>query len=151
IKGLVAARSRARPLAMQMSLRPERLQSRSRKSLLDIGDRRLSRPPIDVTEESRSSPAGLIDDIDGVAIRDEIIRPTRTAIRRAEEIRGGLAPAVHHDDGIGPGLVSGDLILHEHLADHDGLPVDRDVTSWDRERALRGDLDRRGRGRRALL
>ncbi len=130
---------------MQFGLRPKLLQFRRSEALLDVADRRLARAAVDVAEESRAAAPRLIDDVDRIAVGDEIIGPAAASIRRAQEIRRGLAAAVNHHHRVGAGPVLGDLILHEHLADHDRLLVDLDIAAGNREYALVGDLERPAR------
>ena len=101
---------------------------------------RRPRLAVDVGEEPGAAAPGLIDDIDRIAVGDEIVGPAAAAVRRAEEVDAGLAAAVDHHHRIGPRLVLRHLILDEHLADHDGVLADLDVAAGHRERALVGDL-----------
>src|SRR6185437_8955309 len=101
-----------------------------------VADRGFARFAVDVGEEPGTAAAGLIDDVDRIAMRDEVIGPAAPAVRRAEEVDAGLAAAVDHHHGVGPRLVLRHLVLHEHLADHDGLAAVLDVAARHRERAL---------------
>src|SRR5260370_25886102 len=99
----IARRSRSGPLGMQIGLRPKLLQFGCGEALLDVAHRRLARAAIDVAEESRAAAPRLIDDVDGIAVGDEIIGPTAASIRRAQEIRRGLSAAVNHQHRVEAG------------------------------------------------
>jgi hypothetical protein len=73
-------------------LRPQRFQLRSGEALLDIADRGLARLAVDVAEEPGAAAPRLIDDIDRIAVRDEVVGPAAPPVGRAEEVRCGLPP-----------------------------------------------------------
>ena len=58
---------------------------------------------------------------------------------------------MNHHHGVGTRLVLGNLILHEHLADHERSLVDLDVASRDRKHALVRDFERPVRVEQAIL
>ena len=62
-------------------------------------------------EESGAATARLVDDVDGVALADEILRPAFAAVGRAGVIGAGHRAAVHHDDRIGVRLLGRDADL----------------------------------------
>jgi hypothetical protein len=139
------------PLGVQAGLRPELLALGGGEALLHVLGRGLSRLAVAVAEESRAAAPRLIDDVDGIAVGNEVVGPTAAPVRRGEEIRCGLSAAVDHHHCVGTRPVPGNLILHVHLADHDRLLVDLDIASGDREHALVRDLERPARVEQPIL
>ncbi len=141
VESRISLPSRPRPLRVQARLRPQLLDLGRGETLLDIADRGLAGLAVDVAEEPGASAAGLVDDIDCIAIGNEIARPAPAAVGRAEKVRRGLAAAMDHHYGVGARPVPRDLVLNEHLPDHDGLAADLDIAAGHRERALVCDLE----------
>src|SRR6185436_12340681 len=69
-------------------------------------------------EISRTPPPRLVHQVNGVPVRQEIIRPAAAAIRRALKIDGGLPTTVNHHQGIGVAALRRYLVLHVHLSQH---------------------------------
>ena len=69
----------------------------------------------------------------------QMLRPAFAPVRRAGEVRAGLASAVDEHDGPGVCLLARDLELGVHLATHHLPVVDRRVCSPGKQVALPRD------------
>src|SRR5579864_1177927 len=91
-----------------------------------------------------SASAGLVHDINRLALSQEELRPTFTSIRRSREVSSRLASAVNHYDRPGVRELGRDLELGIKLAAH-RLPVaDVGVFSAREEVAFPRDRQRLG-------
>ena len=88
--------------------------------------------------EARAAAAGLIDDVAGNALADEVGIPAFAAVGGGLQARSRVARAVNHDHGPPAVLLRRDLELHVHLADRDLVRRERLVGR--RRRCLIRDL-----------
>ena len=128
---------------MQRRLRPQLElflgdKTRQRVAALHIVHRPVSRGEI-----AGPRPAGLVDDIDRIALAHEILRPALAAVGGAGVIGARHGTAVHHDDRIGMRLLRRDAHLDIHLMADIVLAVDCRRPGVDVEEAVARQHQRR--------
>src|SRR5436190_3134865 len=114
----VARLPRAPPLGVQMRLRPKLGALWRDEALVNEADARWGHRAVHLRPMGGASARHLIDNVDGVAAAEKILRPALAPVRRAGEIGAGLAAAVNHNDGIGMLEVLRNLKFHIHLSEH---------------------------------
>src|SRR5215218_9702720 len=100
-----------------MRLRPHLESLRRDKALLDLIDARRLHRTVHLRPMGGTAARDLVDHIHGIAAAHEVMRPAFAAVRRAGEVRAGLAAAVNHDDGIAVPQPLRNHVLDIHLSD----------------------------------
>src|SRR5262249_30639843 len=138
----IADHAGARPLRVQMRLRIEVVALVGDELALDELGRLWILLAVHRLDVRRAAAPDLIHDVDGVALRQEILRPAVTAIDGAVEARARGAAALDHDDRIGMRAVHRDLVLDIGLPGEDRPGWRVDIFAADEEIALLGDGER---------
>ena len=118
VENRIAGLGGARPLRVQMRLRPEIVALRRRKTLQRAIEVRCGDGAVALRPIAGAAARDLIDDIDRIAAAQEILCPAFAAVRRAGEIGSGLAAAMDHDDRVGMREFLRDLEFGVELPDH---------------------------------
>src|SRR6185437_15508364 len=141
----------AGPLRVQMRLRELRVLLDRDELVLDEFRRLHQMLAVDVVDPGRAAAPDLVHDIDGIAMRQEILRPAVAAVGRAGEAFAGGAAAMNHDDREGMQPLLWNLIFDIGLAGPDLVLALADIVAADIEMALLGDGERADRSGVALL
>jgi len=120
VEARIAWLAGARPLGVQMRLRPLVEPLRRDKALLKAREIRRRHRPVRLRPLRRAPARHLIDHVDRVAAAQEILRPALASIRRAGEVGAGLAAAMDHHHRIRMGDLLRHLEFHVHVADRRG-------------------------------
>ena len=145
--GSVVRFTGARPLRVQMRLRPELellLLEVAPQRAFDIAD---ARGAVGCGVVAGAAAPRLVHHVDRVALPHEILRPALAAIGRAQIGGAGTRAAVHHHDRIRMGLLGRNAILHVHLAGDDRAVADLAGLAADVEKAVARERHRRIVGR----
>ena len=137
----IALHARARPLGVQLRLRPELVEFR-RSELALHPAHGLARLLARLAQMGRAGARGLVDHIDRVARPQEKLPPAFAPIGGAGVVEAALSTARKHHQRQGLGALRGDLELHIHLAGEEAPVGMVLIMAADEEIALLGDADR---------
>ncbi len=127
-----------------MRLGPQIVPFRRNEALFQTLHVRRRHRPVRLRPLRGAAARHLIDDIDGIAAAQEELRPPLASVRRAGEVRAGLAAAVNHHDRKRMDHLVGNLKLNIHVADHRCARTAGVYGAAGEEPALPGDGQRLG-------
>ena len=124
-------RPRARPLRVQLRLRPQIEDLRCGKAGFDRLRGKGGELSVDIGQPRRAAARRLVDHVDGVALADKIIRPAGTAVGRAHPVGRRLRRAMDQHQRIALARMARDQHLDIHLAVHQLLAGRADIGAAD--------------------